>query len=292
MEAWQSKKRALDEEKERAEEEAAANRKTWNLEDDASDDEAPAAKPGAGGVKDGEEDPLDKFMLDVGTKVQEDFATLDPEVAKDTFEMNEQLAKAGIKLQLPSVAKAEAQEDNQMDTKEPAVRSNPDEDMKVLGGVVAVESSPKQNVLASGLFDRKGISPIAVALKPEAHSSTVTLDQVAVKQEPGLGLGMPVQMNLGGAFGVLGGATAAGKALGIGRGNVVKKEVAFPAKKSLVPVKPNGVGMFLPFWALSCVVHLFSSLCSTNVKRWCFALSYTAPLQMNLHFMVATVVWS
>ena len=95
MEAWQSKKRALDEEKERAEEEAAANRKKWNLEDDASDDEAPAGAAGAAQLKDGEVDPLDEFMLDVGTKVQADFATLDPQ-ATAASEVNEQLAKAGI----------------------------------------------------------------------------------------------------------------------------------------------------------------------------------------------------
>lgn len=108
MEAWQAKKRALDEEKERAEEEAAANRKGWNLENDASDDEPPVATTPAEGMNvlaDGEVDPLDEFMLDVGTKVQEDFATLDPAVAQDAPEVNEQLAKAGITLKLPSDGK-------------------------------------------------------------------------------------------------------------------------------------------------------------------------------------------
>ena len=255
VEAWQSKKRALDEEKERAEEEAAANRKKWNLEDDASDDEAPTAAAGEGALKDGEVDPLDEFMVDVGTKVQADFATLDPQAAASS-EVNEQLAKAGIKLEashLRSSVKGQTPEDEQMDTQELAGRGQGQahEEMKDALGIVgagcsagtgtataaAVESSPKQSALASGLFERKGSSPIIAAMKAEGSSSNVTLDQVTVKQEPGLGLSMPVQMNLGGAPSAAGGGGAGGKVMAIGRGNVVKKAIAFPSKKALVPVK-------------------------------------------------------
>lgn len=257
VEAWQAKKRALDEEKERAEEEAAANRKAWNLEDDASDDEAPAAAAGTAQMNDDEVDPLDEFMLDVGSKVQADFATLDPDVAKDAFEVNEQLSKAGIKLELPSAAGAVAPQhgDTQMDTGKVAGSSKHDEVMKDLApaetglgvGLAAKERSPKPNVLGAGLFEGKDISPATVAVKSEGvelEGGTVTLDQVAVKQEPGLGLGMPVQLNLGGALGGVGG----GKSLAIGRGIVVKREIAFAAKKPLVSIKteskPNSAGTF------------------------------------------------
>ena len=47
-----------------------------------------------------EEDPLDAFMVDVGTAVKHDLEALDPVVAQDALEVNPALAKAGIKLEL------------------------------------------------------------------------------------------------------------------------------------------------------------------------------------------------
>jgi hypothetical protein len=266
VEAWQAKKRALDEEKERAQEQAAANRKAWNLEDDGSDDEAPVGTSDAVRQNDGEVDPLDEFMLDVGTKVQNDFATIDPEVAKDAHEVNEQLAKAGIKLELP-MASTNDVKDEKMDTQEPVagISTQGDEGIKVegfAGDVSAVvelpgtaaasENSPKPSV-AGGLFEGKAISPATAAASSMEDSSTITLDQVVVKREPssGFGISMPDKVGMGVALG----AAAGSKPLAISRGTVFKKELAFPAGKGLVPVKnnvtANGAAIHLPF----CLLH-------------------------------------
>ena len=51
-------------------------------------------------MADGDEvDPLDAFMVDVGTAVKHDLQALDPSIAKDAITANPALEKSGIKLE-------------------------------------------------------------------------------------------------------------------------------------------------------------------------------------------------
>jgi hypothetical protein len=63
---------------------------------------------GAMDADDGEPDPLDAFMEDVGTAVKHDLEAVDPAVAQDALDVNPALAKSGVKLDVKAGDEAAA----------------------------------------------------------------------------------------------------------------------------------------------------------------------------------------